>query len=239
MECNFGECSRLGHLAGIARDNSKWHWNKFKETKDRYHLGQFKAYQRVYKRLITPEEGRKIVTYDIYPVRFEHFQARMPFSKEDAFCKTYVAKARVMGLWEQTWGILTDQGLLRAAITVTENRRAVTNLQLLHTMFSERGQGLGKYLCEWALRRAFERDQKYFRVSAEVDAVKFYQRIGYKFLGRQKSGCQLSIFKIGGPEITDAIYDPEDPVIQSALNSRARGGVVERFYFERKHDDKK
>lgn len=235
MECNFGECSKLHHIAGIALSNARFHRQKYLESNDRYHLGQWKAYYRVYKKLITPEKGRKIVAvHDIYPVRYSHFEARMPFAKEDAFCKTFMAKCRVFELWETTWGILTEQGLLRAAITVTESRKEVTNLQLLHTMSFERGQGLGRYLCDWALKRAFERGQKYFRVSAEIEAVEFYKRIGYKFLGRQKSGCQLSIFKIGGPSITDAIYDPEDRIIQSALDSKARGGVVERFELEKR-----
>lgn len=45
----------VDHVAGIARDNAKFHRDKFKEIGDRYHLGQWKAYYRVYKRLITPQ----------------------------------------------------------------------------------------------------------------------------------------------------------------------------------------
>lgn len=166
---------------------------------------------------------------EVVPITYEDFAKRMPFAKEDNFAKTFLAKVRVMNLWSGTYGILNEQGVLRAAITVTENRRGVTNLQLLHTFSTERRSGLGKYLCDWSLKRAYERGQGYFRVSAEVSAVDFYKRIGYKFLGKQKSGCLLSIFKIGGPRIEDAIYDLDDRVIQSALNSKARGGVIERF----------
>lgn len=167
--------------------------------------------------------------FEVVPIRAEDFEKRKPFAKEDGFAKTFIAKCKTMNLFGKTFGLVNDQGLLRAAITVTENRKGVTNLQLLHTFSSERKNGLGKYLCEWALKRAHERGQLYFRVSAETSAVEFYKRIGYKFLGRQKSGCLLSIFKIGGPNIEDAIYDKEDTVIQTAMHTKARGGIVEEF----------
>lgn len=54
FECQCGEesdCCNLKHKAEIARFNAKWHRKKFKETGDRYYLGQWKAYSRVAKRL--------------------------------------------------------------------------------------------------------------------------------------------------------------------------------------------
>jgi len=51
----------IAHVANIAKDNAKTHRDKYKITGDRYHLGQWKAYYRVYKRLSRPEEkGRPI-----------------------------------------------------------------------------------------------------------------------------------------------------------------------------------
>jgi len=42
---------QIDHCAKIAADNARWHREKFRETQDRYHLGQWKAYSRVAKRL--------------------------------------------------------------------------------------------------------------------------------------------------------------------------------------------
>jgi hypothetical protein len=42
---------KLLHLAGIAKDNSLFHLRKYRDTGDRYYLGCFKAYYRIYKRL--------------------------------------------------------------------------------------------------------------------------------------------------------------------------------------------
>lgn len=56
----FDEQLRLqvAHIASIAKSNAHWHRQKYAETHDRYHLGQWKAYYRVFKRLTTPEKGR-------------------------------------------------------------------------------------------------------------------------------------------------------------------------------------
>jgi hypothetical protein len=51
----------IAHIAAIAKDNANFHRKKFLFAGgDRYHLGQWKAYYRVYKKLITPEKGRRI-----------------------------------------------------------------------------------------------------------------------------------------------------------------------------------
>ncbi len=41
----------LSHLVRPARENARWHRDRHKATRDRYHLGQWKAYSRVALRL--------------------------------------------------------------------------------------------------------------------------------------------------------------------------------------------
>lgn len=52
FECVCTENSGpFAHIVEIAAYNAAWHRDKYKETKDRYHLGQWKAYSRTAKRL--------------------------------------------------------------------------------------------------------------------------------------------------------------------------------------------
>jgi hypothetical protein len=54
FECNCNESSvKNSHVIEIATYNAAWHREKFHQTRDRYHLGQWKAYFRVAKRLKT------------------------------------------------------------------------------------------------------------------------------------------------------------------------------------------
>ena len=43
--------SHLKHLVELAKKNAKFHRLKYHETKDRYYLGQWKAYSRIAFRL--------------------------------------------------------------------------------------------------------------------------------------------------------------------------------------------
>lgn len=168
--------------------------------------------------------------HQIVPITREEFMAQAPFSREDSFCKAYFSKADMQGLWPETFGIRVD-GKLAACITTTQSKREpkVANLQLLHTFSKFRKRGLARILCTWALQREHDRGSRYMRVSAEPEAVAFYEKLGYKFLGRQKSGCQLSMFRMPSGRIEDAVYDRTDPVIASAISSKRKGGVVEDF----------
>ena len=75
-----------------------------------------------------------------------------------------------------------------------------------------------------------EQDEKgYLRVSAEPDAVIFYEKIGFKFLGKQKSGSQLSMMVLTSTSPTDGYYSTEDPVIYKAVHKKGKGGCVEVF----------
>lgn len=47
---------QLKHIISLAENNARFHREKFKETKDRYWLGQWKAYSRTANRLKTLEK---------------------------------------------------------------------------------------------------------------------------------------------------------------------------------------
>lgn len=150
---------------------------------------------------------------------------------KDQFAKTFRAKCDMMQMWHRCEGMFTDNGSLMGAIVVTYSKHnpVVANLQLLHTFFLHRNKGVGRCLCEQALLDAITNGCTYFRVSSERDAVEFYRKLGLKFWGEQKSGCLLSVFKIGGPTYKDGIYDANDVVIQRACNSNRKGCVVKPY----------
>lgn len=151
--------------------------------------------------------------------------------KEDNFAKTFVAKADMQNIWEQCFGVF-DSDVLGAAIitTISKTKPPVANLQLLHTFYKHRGNGYARMLCQDSLVRARELGAKYYRVSSEKESVGFYERLGFKFWGSQKSGCQLSMFKIGGNTFEEAIYDC-DSIIYKAVNRKGKGGCVQLFDF--------
>lgn len=151
-------------------------------------------------------------------------------SKADAFAKTFIAKADMMDIWDRCIGAWETDSLMGAIITTISKREPyVANLQLLHTFDIHRKKGVGKALCEDSLCSMIGEGAVYFRVSAEPGAVEFYKRLGIKFLGKQKSGCQLSIFKINGYEYSTGVYDLSDDKIRSAVYRNGKGGCVEVF----------
>jgi GNAT superfamily N-acetyltransferase len=156
------------------------------------------------------------------------FKAAMTDHPDDKFAKTFVSKANMIDGWGGHGArYIEKEGKVASAIITTISKRKpyVANLQLLHTFHAGRGQGYAKVLCEDAVKFAHDNGAQYFRVSSEIPAIPFYEKIGFKFWGEQKSGCQLSIFKIGGPKITDAVYELDD-VIEKALFSGRKGCIV-------------
>jgi len=148
----------------------------------------------------------------------------------DKFAKTFVSKANMQEQWDCCVGAWDNDNLMGAIITTVSKRSPkVANLQLLHTFNAYRGKGVGKKLCEQSIDYAIQNGSVYFRVSAEPDAVAFYEKIGFSMLGKQKSGCQLSMFKIGGRTIKEAIYNIDDPIISKAVYKKGKGGCVEIF----------
>jgi len=56
--------------------------------------------------------------------------------------------------------------------------------------------------------------------------VGFYERLGFKFWGAQKSGCSLSVFRIGGNTFLEGDYDLSDTTINKAVNRKGKGGCT-------------
>jgi GNAT superfamily N-acetyltransferase len=160
----------------------------------------------------------------------EEFSKHITVQKQDSFAKTFVAKADMQELWDNCMGVWEDDNLLGAIIVSFSKRTPViANLQLLHTFYASRGKGVGRTLCDFAIAEAHRYNATYFRVSAEADAVQFYEKCGFTFLGEQKSGSQLSMFKLNGPTYQDGLYDINDTVINKAVYRKGKGGCVKVF----------
>jgi len=158
------------------------------------------------------------------------FIAAITTDKEDNFAKTFVAKADMQDQWDYCIGAFDGNELTAAIITtISKTKPHVANLQLLHTFAKHRGKGSARLLCEDSLKRARATGATYFRVSSEKTAVGFYERLGFKFWGTQKSGCQLSIFRINGDNYSEADYDYSDTIINKAVNRKGKGGCVTLF----------
>ena len=157
----------------------------------------------------------------------DEFIAAISEDKNDNFAKTFVAKADMQGQWDYCIGAF-DKNELTAAIitTISKTKPHVANLQLLHTFVKHRGKGSARLLCEDSLKRARANGATYFRVSSEKSAVGFYERLGFRFWGAQKSGTQLSIFRIGGDTFLEGDYDYSDTTINKAVNRKGKGGCT-------------
>jgi GNAT superfamily N-acetyltransferase len=150
--------------------------------------------------------------------------------KLDKFAKTFVAKADMIGCWDSCYGFV-DDGEVAAAIITTISKRTpkVANLQLLHTFARHRKQGLAALLVRLSVSNAHRDGAEYWRVSSEADARAFYEKVGIKFWGKQKSGSFLCIAKLGGITVEDLQYSISDDVIFNAVNSKRKGGCVDVF----------
>jgi ribosomal protein S18 acetylase RimI-like enzyme len=160
----------------------------------------------------------------------DEFVSAITADKADSFAKTFVAKADMQKIWDSCIGAYDGDELMGAIITTVSIRSPkVANLQLLHTFAKHRRKGVAKTLTNASFSEAVVLGSIYFRVSAEPDAVAFYESIGFKFWGLQKSGCSLSIFKINGTEINDGLYDDSDPIVNRALYSGKKGSLVSSY----------
>lgn len=160
----------------------------------------------------------------------EQFVSAISSDEKDNFAKTFVAKADMQEQWQHCIGCW-DGGELAGAIITTRSKRTpyIFNLQLLHTFAKHRRKGVARLLTQDSLDRAQGLGTSYYRVSSEPDAVAFYESMGFKFLGKQKSGCSLSIFKINGKNFTDGIYDINDSIINKAVHRKGKGGCVKIY----------
>lgn len=163
----------------------------------------------------------------------EQFEGFITSDKGDRFAKTFVAKANMQEQWDRCIGCWEGDELLGAIITTISIRKPhVANLQLLHTFVKHRGRGVGKILCEDSLKLAIKQGAQYYRVSSEIPSIGFYKKIGFTFLGEQKSGCQLSIFRISGNHFVDGVYDMDDSIIYNAVHRKGKGGCIKIFVDE-------
>lgn len=152
----------------------------------------------------------------------DEFIASLTNLKEDKFAKTFVAKCNMMDDWDKCKGIWIDGKLAGAIVVTISKRKPVTaNLQLLHTFHEFRGKGVARKLCEWAKTYAVEMKAEYFRVSAEFDAVPFYEKCGFKFICKQKT-AKLAMFKLSDPETIDEY-------IWKTMKKKGKGGCVECY----------
>lgn len=168
---------------------------------------------------------------NLLPVTRGQFIASISNDKADKFAKTFVAKATMQEQWLHCQGCWSGQGELMGAIIVTMSKRLPTvyNLQLLHTFACHRKKGVGRFLVESVLEQIGNETEAYFRVSSEPDAVGFYEALGFTFLGKQKSGCLLSMFKIVDSNPANGIYSLDEEAIFKAVHKRGKGGCVVVF----------
>ena len=160
----------------------------------------------------------------------EEFVAHITEDKADSFAKTFVAKADMQDQWNSCIGCWDGDQLMGAIITTISKRTPyVVNLQLLHTFVKHRRKGVARILTQDSLDRVCGIGTSYYRVSAEPGAVDFYKSMGMIFLGKQKSGCQLSMFKINGNDFRTGYYDINDEIIRKAVYKKGKGGCVEVF----------
>lgn len=168
------------------------------------------------------------MSWDCRPLTREEFTT-VPLTVEDGFAKTFRMKADAFDLWSHAVGCFDGKTLGAAIILRRGKRNPITaNLELLHTFALHRRQGLAKKLVLEEYSKLY-RNALYFRVSSEAESVDFYRALGFRFWGRQKSGCLLCMHAVGGSAPTQAKYDPNDPVILRAVLSGRKGGCVERF----------
>lgn len=160
----------------------------------------------------------------------DEFVSAITEDKADGFSKTFRAKADMQKQWDECLGSFDSSGELMGAIITTlgKTNPRVANLQLLHTFAKHRRKGIAKQLTLASYDDVVSRGAVYFRVSAEPGAVLFYENIGFKFWGLQKSGCSLSMFKIAD-SLNNGIYDDADPILQKALYSGRKGSLASSY----------
>lgn len=176
------------------------------------------------------EERKLENSFRFDSVTKEQFESFITKAKEDKFAKTFVAKCNMLNRWDQVVGLWEGDDLAGAILTTISQRKPyIANLQLLHTFHKHRKKGVARYLCQYSLIDCYLRKgADYMRVSSEIPAIPFYQKLGIKFLGKQKSGCLLAMFKLEAHKFEDIDYTV-DSVIYKAATRKGKGGCVELF----------
>ena len=146
----------------------------------------------------------------------------------EQFRKYFIRECDEINGWSETYGAF-GSGLLLGAITfkIPRKRPLCANIKLLYVFPEHQRKGIGEYLCQFAFEVARQMHCSYFRVSVSPDAYDFYHKVGFKYWGRQRSGCYLSIFKISDT-IKNGIY-ARDSYIEKCLTKGCRGSLKEEF----------
>jgi ribosomal protein S18 acetylase RimI-like enzyme len=173
-------------------------------------------------------------TQNIHQVTKHQFVAAISDDVGDNFAKTFKARASAQNLWGDCFGYWKGEELLGAIITkysspTSKRSPKKANLTLLHTFAKHRNKGIGSKLVQDAIDKAIKKGCQYFRVSSEPEAVEFYRKLGFKFLGKQKSGSYVSMCRLNGNNIKNGTFDWSDEFIGDDLTKRARGAVQEKF----------
>lgn len=163
---------------------------------------------------------------EIRKITREEWISSMTDLKEDRFANTFLGKADARGFWDRAFGCFIE-GELAGGIVPTHTKRdpKTMNIQLLHTFYRFRRRGVAKYLCEYFYREAYEEECEYFRVASDPKAKPFYESLGMKFWGRQKSGGYLCFHKMTSNLIEEGKYDIEDTITYKKVY-QDRGCIV-------------
>jgi len=178
------------------------------------------SWEKVLWDKVLPERDKHIRT-----VTRKQFLATISEDKRDSFAKTFIAKANAQNLWGDCVGYWNGKTLVAAIVTKHSARAPKTaNLSLLHTFAKHRGKGYASKLVTDSLNEALRADCLYYRVSSEFDSAAFYRKLGFLFLGKQKT-AELSMFRLNGPSPKDGAYDLTDAYIAKSVTTSRRGGV--------------
>jgi GNAT superfamily N-acetyltransferase len=156
----------------------------------------------------------------------EQFTSFITTQKSDNFAKTFVSKCDMLNKWPEVVGYWINNDLAGVIlVTISKSSPKTANLQLLHTFTKFRNLGIGSKLCDYGLSYAYDEKAEYFRVSSEIEAIEFYKKIGIQFTGIQKSGCQLSMFKLTSPYFKENDYSI-DAHIYKIITRKTKGSCV-------------
>lgn len=179
--------------------------------------------------MINQEVIRFVNSTKFDTVSKETFTLYISSNKEDNFAKTFISKCNMLGKWDDVVGYYINKELAGAILVTTSKKTPKTaNLQLLHTFYKFRKLGIASKLCDYGLSLAIDNDCEYFRVSSEIEAVEFYKKIGIKFIGRQKSGCQLAMFRLNNNNFKEIDYTMDSHIYKQAIK-KGKGSCVELF----------
>lgn len=99
---------------------------------------------------------------------------------EDSFAFKFVRTADEQSLWNDFVPLIINEELVGGFIQTYEEDLA--NFKLLHVFNKHRSKGYGEQLVDIALDEA-KKKSKYWKCTSEIDAWKFYKRIGFKTHG--------------------------------------------------------